>query len=522
MFSFTQPGPAHGQPSPAPSRPPESADHNKKKLSFRDKLLGNQEPIPKRDTVDLISKKLFRIEYEDGDRRRPKCYADDSVLKDLWLPWQHAVIVKLLGKNLGFFAMRDRLKAIWKLTGDMEMLDVGYGFFMIKFDLEADRDKVISGGPWMIYDNYVAIRPWTTDFISSQVKINKTLVWIRFPSLGLEYYDESLLLALASAVGTPVKVDLHTLDVSRGKFARVCIEIDLDKPVVGKVWFRDFWYHVEYEGLHLLCKCCGLYGHVARNCPTTIKEQENGHKNAGENSGNSRDHSAPVKTTAADASSANVSSLERPYVEARIKENELYGDWLVVDKKRNKGKKSRPKIQQEVTNIQGGVFKSLNGNNLTFSHLNEAGEWRADGATNHKAGPSFHPGGAFDSPKVWTKKNKRARGMADNITRPKSAEITLTSSQPSLKVLNPTCSKPERSGRIGGSTQPIILTRQSPKKNDTSEMVIANSRFAERPHHHGQHHLDPPDPDSAAIQHVQSKETAIDDEMGVESPASLA
>jgi hypothetical protein len=191
MFSFTQPGLTHGQPTPVPSRPPDQVDQNKKKLSFRDKLLGNQEPILKRDTVDLISKKLFRIEYEDGDRRRPKCYADESVLKDLWLPWQHAVIVKLLGKNLGFFAMRDRLKAIWKLTGDMEMLDVGYGFFMIKFDLEADRDKVINGGPWMIYDNYVAIRPWTTDFISSQVKINKTLVWIRFPSLGLEYYDES-------------------------------------------------------------------------------------------------------------------------------------------------------------------------------------------------------------------------------------------------------------------------------------------------------------------------------------------
>jgi hypothetical protein len=33
--------------------------------------------------------------------------------------------------------MRDRLKALWKLTGDMDVLDVGHGFFMIKFDLEA-------------------------------------------------------------------------------------------------------------------------------------------------------------------------------------------------------------------------------------------------------------------------------------------------------------------------------------------------------------------------------------------------
>jgi hypothetical protein len=66
--------------------------------------------------------------------------------------------------------------------------------------------------------------------------------------------NKSLLLALATDVGTPIKVDIHTLDASRGRFARVCIEIYLDKPVVGKIWFRNYWYHVEYERLHLLCK----------------------------------------------------------------------------------------------------------------------------------------------------------------------------------------------------------------------------------------------------------------------------
>jgi hypothetical protein len=509
MFSFTQSGPVHGQPSPAPSRPPEAAvDQNKKKLSFRDKLLGNQDPIPRRETVDLISKKLFRIEFEDGDRRRPKCYANDSVLKDLWLPWQHAIIVKLLGKNLGFFGMRDRLKAIWKLTGDMEMLDVGYGFFMIKFDLEADRDKVISGGPWMIYDNYVAIRPWTKDFISSQVKINKTLVWIRFPSLGLEYYDESLLLALASAVGTPVKVDLHTLDASRGKFARVCIEIDLDKPVVGKVWFRDFWYHVEYEGLHLLCKCCGLYGHVARNCPTAGKRQDVG---------------TPEMTTATDTPPADFSNLERPDAEEGIKEDDLYGDWLVVDKRRNKGRKSRPKSQQESAINQGGVVKKLNGNSLTFSHLYEAGEWKSNGDISQKGGPSFHPGGIADSPKVWTKKNKRARGMHSVINRPTSAAVTVTTSQPIGKASNTFKSNPERSGRVGSSSQPTLLTRQVPKKKDGSERDITISRFDEHHANHGRHDLDPPDPKAASTQPVQNNvKAAVDDAMVVESTAPPA
>jgi hypothetical protein len=45
-------------------------------------------------------------------------------------------------------------------------------------------------------------------------------------------------MALAAAVGKPIKVDSNTLDVKRGRFARVCVVINLNKPVIGKVWLR--------------------------------------------------------------------------------------------------------------------------------------------------------------------------------------------------------------------------------------------------------------------------------------------
>lgn len=88
--------------------------------------------------------------------------------------------------------------------------------------------------------------------------------------MNLFYYDESVLLALAAAVGKPIKVDSNTLDVRRGWFARVCVEVDLNKPVVGKVWLTGFWYRVEYEGLHRICSSCGCYGHLGRECSTKL------------------------------------------------------------------------------------------------------------------------------------------------------------------------------------------------------------------------------------------------------------
>lgn len=51
------------------------------------------------------------------------------------------------------------------------------------------------------------------------------------------YYDESILLALAAAIGTPIRVDSTMLDVRRGS---VCVKIDLDKPVIEKVWLEGF------------------------------------------------------------------------------------------------------------------------------------------------------------------------------------------------------------------------------------------------------------------------------------------
>jgi len=43
---------------------------------------------------------------------------------------------------------------------------------------------------------------------------------------------------MTSAVGKSIKVDTNTVKVTRGRFARICVEIDLTHIVVGKVWLN--------------------------------------------------------------------------------------------------------------------------------------------------------------------------------------------------------------------------------------------------------------------------------------------
>lgn len=120
----------------------------------------------------------------------------------------------------------------------------------------------------MIFDHYLTVRPWVLEFEASTTTMDKTLVWVRFRGLGMVYYDGSMLLTIASAIGAPIKVDQNTLNMNRGRFARVCVQINLNVPIEGKFNLNGSWYKVEYEGPHVLCVACRCYGHVARACPT--------------------------------------------------------------------------------------------------------------------------------------------------------------------------------------------------------------------------------------------------------------
>lgn len=166
--------------------------------------------------------------------------------------------------------MKTKLKTLWKPKGGFGIIDVDYGVYMVKFDLSDDKDVVLNGGPWMIFDRCLAVSLWSPDFITSESLALKTMVLIRFPGLNLAYYDESFMFALAASVGRPIKVDVNTRAMHRGRYARVCVEVDLSQPVATRIWFRDQWIRVEFEGLKMICDHCGYYGHLSRNC--SLKE----------------------------------------------------------------------------------------------------------------------------------------------------------------------------------------------------------------------------------------------------------
>lgn len=47
-------------------------------------------------------------------------------------------------------------------------------------------------------------------------------------------------------------------------------KFDLNKSVIGVVGVNEQWYHVQYEGLHVIYTKGDCYGHVLKDCDAVI------------------------------------------------------------------------------------------------------------------------------------------------------------------------------------------------------------------------------------------------------------
>lgn len=66
------------------------------------------------------------------------------------------------------------------------------------------------------------------------------------------------------------KLDFQTDSRTRGRFARMTVFINLDKPLVSQAMINGEVQRVEYEALPTICFSCGKYGHVKELCPSVV------------------------------------------------------------------------------------------------------------------------------------------------------------------------------------------------------------------------------------------------------------
>ncbi|XP_039039738.1 uncharacterized protein LOC120177789 [Hibiscus syriacus] len=252
---------------------------------------------------------------------------------------RNVIIVRLLGRMIGYKALLNRIQALWKPIGEIQLIDLENNYFLVKFADEDDYTKVLTEGPWIIYGSYLIVQPWSRSFSISEKHPSQVIVWIRLPGLPYRYYTKALFRLIASVVGRVIKVDYNTQAGERGKFARIMVLVDLNQPLIPCIRIDGFTQKLEYEGLQQIFFHCGVYGHIREQCAAYQVHIES--KREEElNERNKNNHNL-----------------------ATTSEETMFGPWMVVENRRRKTtttqKTEKDKAKQK-SEIGGSSFIILN------------------------------------------------------------------------------------------------------------------------------------------------------------------
>ncbi|KAL4310070.1 hypothetical protein GQ457_01G015050 [Hibiscus cannabinus] len=274
---------------------------SKVKLSFRDTLMGKGTMQSPNLTISELD---VTIRFSDR--------VHDAIDEKL----ANSVIIRLLGKSIGYRALLNRIQALWNPIGELQLIDMDNEYILVRFANEEDFIKVLSGGSWVVYGSYLTVQPWSRHFSTNADHPDKVMVWVRLSKLPYHYYTKSLFRYIVNSIGKVVRIDYNTEDGKRGRFARLAVIIDLHKPLVSSIIIDGLRQDIEYEGLPTIYFTCGKYGHSKEDCG--IKRKEGG-------------------STIADAETRNP--------------KDLYGPWMQVTNRRKKTFIALQEIQDEETNV---------------------------------------------------------------------------------------------------------------------------------------------------------------------------
>ncbi|CAN1177541.1 hypothetical protein LINPERHAP2_LOCUS33151, partial [Linum perenne] len=145
--------------------------------------------------------------------------------------------------------------------------------FLVRFSEATDYKRAGFDGPWKIYDYYITVAQWTPAY-NEEKPIQKILMWVRLPRLPIHYFNRVAVSRIGNFIGRTVRLDLATAEGATARYARVCVEVDLSKLLLGKYIIENRVLHIEYESLENISFGCGIYGHRGDACSSAPKPKE--------------------------------------------------------------------------------------------------------------------------------------------------------------------------------------------------------------------------------------------------------
>ncbi|XVE97790.1 hypothetical protein REPUB_Repub03eG0049200 [Reevesia pubescens] len=167
--------------------------------------------------------------------------------------WANALIVKVYGRTVGYRFLVHKLEHLWTSIIKPTMVDLGRDFYLLNFHNDENLNYVLPHGPWFINGHFLTMRKWEPNFRASETSFSSVAIWIRLLELPVEYFDAEILKKIGKCIGKLIRVDGHTLVRERERYARICVQISLEKHLPIYVKMEGRRQALVYESIGMLC-----------------------------------------------------------------------------------------------------------------------------------------------------------------------------------------------------------------------------------------------------------------------------
>ncbi|KAJ4823442.1 hypothetical protein Tsubulata_023131 [Turnera subulata] len=152
----------------------------KRKGSYKAMLAGSFKEVEMEELLpadeDGFPSEVSNPEDDADDPYCPTILLSSSDKKRIYQRWKDTLIVKLLGKKVGYRFLYRTLMNQWRPKEEIAMADMGIDFYLFQFNNEYDFSRVLYDRPWIVADHVLVVRKSQPRFDPDEAVIDRVVV----------------------------------------------------------------------------------------------------------------------------------------------------------------------------------------------------------------------------------------------------------------------------------------------------------------------------------------------------------
>lgn len=104
--------------------------------------------------------------------------------------------------------------------------------------------------------------------VSNLSRLRSRTLWfgLVFQNFPKNFFDGDILTRIGNEIEGLIKIDARTEDSKQGRYAQICIQVDLAKALIPRVKIGNHHLAVAYKGFSAICFKCSMAGHHISQC----------------------------------------------------------------------------------------------------------------------------------------------------------------------------------------------------------------------------------------------------------------